>query len=67
MDQQQLIIWFAGFYEGESSISCDISNRNRIIVSISQNDITPLEKGKEIWGGSIRKRERKSPASKKYV
>jgi hypothetical protein len=65
MDQQQLIIWFAGFYEGEGSISNDISNRNRIVVSISQNDITPLEKGKEIWGGSIRKRERKSPCSEK--
>ena len=58
MDKQQLIIWFAGFYEGEGSISNDISNRNRLRVSISQNDITPLEIGKSIWGGSIRKRTR---------
>lgn len=65
MDQQQLTIWFAGFYEGEGSISNDISNRNRIRVSISQNDITPLEKGKQIWGGNIYERIRKSPSSDK--
>ena len=65
MDHQQLVIWFAGFYEGEGSISNDTSNRNRIRVCISQNDITPLLKGKEIWNGYIRKRVRKSPASNK--
>ena len=59
------IIWFTGFYEGEGSISNDISNNMRIRVSISQNDKTPLELGKSIWGGSIRKRIRKSPASDK--
>ena len=65
MDQQQLCIWFSGFYEGEGTISNDISNRNRLKISISQNDKTPLEIGKKIWGGSIRERIRKSPASDK--
>ena len=58
-------IWFAGFYEGEGSISNDISNNMRYRISISQNDKTPLELGKNIWGGSIRTRTRKSPASDK--
>lgn len=65
MDQQHLTIWFAGFYEGEGCICNDISNRNRITVSISQNDKTPLVLGQQIWGGSIRERIRKSPASDK--
>ena len=58
-------IWFAGFYEGEGSISNDKQNRNRIHLSVSQNDRTPLDKAKEKWGGTIRKRTRKSPASEK--
>lgn len=58
MDQQQLKIWFAGFYEGEGSVSNDSHNRNRVRLSISQNDKTPLEIGKKIWGGAIRKRTR---------
>ena len=45
MDQQQIIIWFAGFYEGEGTISNDITNRNRYRVSIAQNDRTPLDIG----------------------
>ena len=65
MDQQQLKIWFAGFYEGEGSISNDKSNNNRLRLSISQNDRTPLDKALKIWGGSILKRVRKSPASDK--
>jgi hypothetical protein len=65
MDQQLLIVWFAGFYEGEGSISNDISNRNRIRISISQNDITPLIQGQKIWGGNIYNRTRKSPLSDK--
>jgi len=64
MDQQTIKIWFAGFYEGEGSISNDISNRNRIRLSISQNDKTPLELGKKIWGGSICKRIRISQKGK---
>jgi hypothetical protein len=58
MDQQQIKIWFAGFYEGEGSISNDTHNRNRLRLSISQNDKTPLEIGKNIWGGAIRQRTR---------
>jgi len=66
MNQQDIYkIWFAGFYEGEGSISNDISNRNRFRISISQNDKTPLEIGKQIWGGFIRTRVRKSIASGK--
>jgi len=64
MDQQQLNIWFAGFYEGEGSISNDISNRNRLRVCISQNDDTPLKIGKNIWGGNIRNRTRITPKGK---
>lgn len=59
------VIWFAGFYEGEGSISNDISNNMKFRVSISQNDKTPLEIGQNLWGGSIRQRTRKSPASNK--
>ena len=58
MDQQQITIWFAGFYEGEGSVSNDTHNRNRIRLSISQNDKTPLEIGKKIWGGTIKHRVR---------
>jgi hypothetical protein len=65
MDQQQLKIWFAGFYEGEGSISNDTSNRNRLKIAIAQNDRTPLDIGQQIWGGYIRERVRKSPASDK--
>lgn len=57
-------IWFAGFYEGEGSISNDINNRNRLRINISQNDKTPLEIGKEIWGGFIRERVRTTPNGK---
>jgi hypothetical protein len=58
------IIWFCGFYEGEGSISNDKSNNNRLRISISQNDPTPLLRGKNIWGGSILKRERKTITGK---
>lgn len=66
MDQQLIFkIWMAGFYEGEGSVSNDKSNSNRIRLSISQNDPTPLFKAKEIWNGNVRKRVRNSPASDK--
>ena len=58
MDKKKFIIWMAGFYEGEGSISNDISNNCRLRMSISQNDPTPLIKAQKIWGGSIRKRKR---------
>ena len=64
MDEND-VIWFAGFYEGEGSISNDISNNMRLRVNISQNDKTPLVLGQSIWGGSVRQRIRKSPASDK--
>jgi hypothetical protein len=56
----ELVIWFCGFYEGEGSVSNDKSNNNRIRLSISQNDRTPLDLGKSIWGGNIRERIRES-------
>jgi len=56
----ELIIWFCGFYEGEGSISNDKSNNNRLRLCISQNDKTPLDIGKGIWGGSVRERIRES-------
>lgn len=62
---QQFLIWFTGFYEGEGSVSNDKSNNNRLRLSVSQNDQTPLIKAKDKWGGSIIKRERKSPVSNK--
>jgi hypothetical protein len=63
--KQDILAWFCGFYEGEGSVSNDIGNNNRLRLSISQNDVTPLEIGKKIWGGAITKRTRKSPASDK--
>jgi len=59
------LAWYAGFYEGEGCICNDTSNSNHIRVSIAQNDNTPLIRAEEIWGGSIQKRIRKSPASDK--
>jgi len=63
--KKDVLQWFCGFYEGEGSVSNDIGNNNRLRLSISQNDVTPLEIAKKIWGGSISKRTRKSPASEK--
>lgn len=63
--EEQFKIWFTEFYEGEGSISNDISNSYRIRVSVSQNDISPLLEAKKIWGGSVIKRVRTSPASGK--
>lgn len=60
MDQKTFEIWFTGFYEGEGSVSNDISNRNRLRISVPQNDPTPLHKAQKIWGGSVRKRTRVS-------
>ncbi len=53
-------IWFCAFYEGEGSVSNDKSNNNRLRLSISQNDRTPLEIGQSIWGGNIRERVKQS-------
>ena len=65
MDQQLIYnIWFAGFYEGEGSISNDKSNNERIRLSITQNDITPLLLAKQIWGGSVLERTRISLTGK---
>lgn len=57
------LAWFAGFYEGEGWVSNDKENRNRLKVGIAQNDRTPLDQGQAIWGGSVIKRVRKSPAT----
>lgn len=65
MDNTAFTIWMAGFYEGEGYVSNDISNNNRIRLGIDQNDPTPLVKAQKIWGGSVRARTRKSPASNK--
>ena len=51
-------IWFCGFYEGEGSISNDKYNYNRVRISVSQNDITPLELGKSIWGRMYTKKNK---------
>jgi hypothetical protein len=64
-EKQKYLQWFCGFYEGEGSISNDKSNNNRLRLSIAQNDKTPLEIALKIWGGTIQKRVRKSPASDK--
>lgn len=63
--KEDVLKWFCGFYEGEGWVSNDIGNNNRLRLGIAQNDKTPLEIGKQIWGGSIKMRIRKSPASDK--
>jgi len=63
--KKDVIQWFCGFYEGEGTVSNDRGNNNRLRLSISQNDPTPLEIAKKLWGGAIHKRVRKSPASDK--
>ncbi|VBB17662.1 hypothetical protein YASMINEVIRUS_125 [Yasminevirus sp. GU-2018] len=65
MATEQQKIWFCGFYEGEGWISNDSSNNNRIRVGIAQNDRTPLDLGQRLWGGTVKVRTRKSPASDK--
>lgn len=65
MDQQIFKIWFAGFYEGEGTVCNDKSNNNRLRIQVSQNDPSPLKRAKEVWGGCLYKRTRKSPASEK--
>lgn len=64
-DKQKYVQWFCGFYEGEGWVSNDISNNNRLRLGIAQNDRTPLDLGRSIWGGTIRQRCRKSPMSDK--
>ena len=60
-----VLAYFAGFYEGEGYISNDKSNNNRLRLGIDQNDPTPLYQAQKLWGGSVIKRVRKSPASGK--
>lgn len=64
-EKNKYVQWFCGFYEGEGCICNDKSNNNKLRISIAQNDKTPLLLGKKIWGGSVRERVRKSPASDK--
>ena len=63
--KEKVIQWFAGFYEGEGWVCSDKGNCNRLRLGIAQNDRTPLDIGKNIWGGTIKERIRKSPASDK--
>jgi hypothetical protein len=67
MDQQKFFLWFCGFYEGEGTVCNDIQNRNKIRVSVAQNDRTPLDMTKAQWGGTIRKRTRTSLKGKECV
>jgi len=53
-----LTVWFCGFYEAEGTIS-------KYGSSLYQNDVTPLEIAKDIWGGKIKVIVKKSPASEK--
>ena len=64
-EKSKYIQWFCGFYEGEGYVSNDKSNNNRLRLGIAQNDKTPLDLALKLWGGSIIKRVRKSPTSKK--
>ena len=59
------LIWFTGFYEGEGTVSNDKSNNNRLRLSVSQNDNTPLKLIQQRWGGSIRVIKKKSCMSDK--
>jgi hypothetical protein len=63
--KEDVIRWFCGFYEGEGWVSNDIGNNNRLRLGIAQNDITPLDIAMSLWGGTIKKRVRKSPVSEK--
>ncbi len=63
--KEDLVRWFCGFYEGEGWVSNDIGNNNRLRLGIAQNDRTPLDIGLKLWGGSMKKRVRKSPMSDK--
>lgn len=65
LNKRNVVQWFCGFYEGEGYICNDKSNNNRLRLGIAQNDRTPLDIGRGIWGGYIQKRVRKSPASDK--
>jgi hypothetical protein len=57
-EKKDFLQWFCGFYEGEGSVSNDMSNNNKIRLSIAQNDRTPLDMAQKFWGGSVRVRVR---------
>ena len=63
--KEAVVQWFCGFYEGEGWVCSDKGNNNRLRLGIAQNDKTPLDIGLSLWGGTIKKRVRKSPASDK--
>lgn len=65
MEKSQYVQWFCGFYEGEGWVSNDTTNNNRLRLGIAQNDRTPLDIAVQLWGGNIKTRVRKSPASEK--
>lgn len=64
LTHEQFVVWFAGFYEGEGSVSNDVSNNNALRISIAQNDRTPLDMAVNVWGGSVRERVRITPSGK---
>ncbi len=63
--KESVVQWFCGFYEGEGWVCSDKGNNNRLRLGIAQNDRAPLDIGMSLWGGTIKKRVRKSPASDK--
>ena len=64
LEKSKYLQWFCGFYEGEGSVSNDMSNSNRLRLCIAQNDRTPLDIALKIWGGSVRERTRITPSGK---
>lgn len=64
MNSQLFVIWFAGFFEGEGSVSNCLSDRNRIRIHVAQNDPTPLLMAQKRWGGTVTFRTRVTKTGK---
>lgn len=65
LEESDFLSYTAGFYEGDGCIFIDVANSNAMSVNIDQQTLEPLHLFKEKWGGFIKERSRKSPASDK--
>ena len=50
MADQSELSYFAGFFDGEG---CVAMYRRKYVVSLTNTDVRPLVRAKELWGGSI--------------
>lgn len=69
LERERLIIWAAGFLDGEGSIGLkpsDGGKRVSICVQATQVDPEPLLRLQELWGGSLRVRSARTERDADY-